>query len=119
MHELSFAQSVLDSILEEAEKNSAKRVKSVEIEMGDLALVTAKELESALKMIVDGTIAEGMEIKIEKIPVRVRCDKGHENEIEVDRDHHHMMPALKCPGCGGSVKVLQGNECILKKIIAE
>ncbi|MBU4341973.1 MAG: hydrogenase maturation nickel metallochaperone HypA, partial [Candidatus Altiarchaeota archaeon] len=40
MHELSFAQSVLDSILEEAEKNSAKRVKSVEIEMGDLALVT-------------------------------------------------------------------------------
>ncbi len=119
MHELSFAQGVLDSILEEAEKNSAKRVKSIEIEMGDLALVTAKELESALKMIINGTIAEGMEISIERIPTRVRCEKGHENEIKVERDHHHMMPELKCPECGGSVKVLQGNECILKKIIAE
>jgi len=119
VHELSFAQSVLDSILEEAEKHNAKNVKSVEIEMGDLALITAKELESALEMIVDGTIADGMEVEIKKIPVRVRCDKGHENEIKVERDHHHMMPALKCPECGGSVKVLQGQECILKKIIAE
>lgn len=119
MHEISFAQNVLDEILKEAEEHKAKRVNRVEIEMGDLALITPEELKSALEMIVNGTIAEGMEVEIKKIPVRVRCDKGHENEIKVERDHHHMMPELKCPECREAVKVLEGRECILKKIIAE
>jgi len=119
MHELSFAQSVLDEILKEAEKHNAKKIKKIEIDMGDLATITARELESALEVIIKDTIAEGMEIEITKIQVRVKCSNNHENEIEVKRDHHHVMPELKCPECGAGVKVIQGRECILQRILAE
>lgn len=120
MHEFSLAESILSAALKEAERHKAKKIKKMFIEVGELSMAGLEQLEFALKSLAEGTIAEGMNIKLYSVPGRFKCDRGHVSRISLNgMDMFLGLTTMRCPKCGSNLKVISGKECVLKKIVAE
>jgi hydrogenase nickel insertion protein HypA len=55
MHELSIAQSIIDAVLFEAEKNNAKTVREINIDVGELMQLDIQALSGALNLLMKGS----------------------------------------------------------------
>lgn len=120
MHELSMAQGIINAILETAENNNATEVTEVTIEIGRLAMINPEQLMFILGVLVENTIVEDAEIKIEEIPVEVDCAdcNFHGDAILDDKDHY--APLVKCPECDSlKVEILNGRDIVVKNIVIE
>lgn len=120
MHEASIAQSIVRTVLEEAEKQGAEAVESIEIEIGKLTFLGVDQVEFWMKMGFQDTIAEKAEIRFSFMEGRLRCsDCTYEGPILLreDPEYHMMLPAFKCQQCGGSnIKIIQGKEAVVRRI---
>ena len=113
MHELSVAMSIVELATEYAEKEDAKQVKELEIEVGDFSGVVLDALDFAMEEAVRGSICEGASWKIIPVHPRARCRScGHE-----------FSPATlyePCPACGAfGFDLLNGNELKLRSILVD
>ncbi len=95
MHEYSIARDMLKVAFDDAEKNHARRIVQLNIEMS----ATADESEDALRFYLDlfarGTLAEGARVEIVHTPIRAKClDCGSEFDWQV-------QDAPACPQCSG------------------
>ena len=52
MHELSIAQSIIDYAVAEAEEKKAKRVREIQIEVGELMQVDLDSLKALVKVLL-------------------------------------------------------------------
>jgi hydrogenase nickel incorporation protein HypA/HybF len=59
MHELSLAQSIVDTVLLEAEKHGATKVKEINVEIGELMQLDVNALSEALTLLLTGSKLEG------------------------------------------------------------
>ena len=101
MHELALADAVVAIALQHAR---GKRVARVELEVGRLRQVVPSSLAFSFELVAQGTGADGAELGIEEIPVRVAC-RACEAESEVD-----VFP-FACGRCGAlDVEVAAGDE---------
>ena len=73
MHELSLALEVIELARREAKKNGVFVVQEIVIEVGDLSGVEAEAFQSALELVVRGTMLENAEVKIIRTPGKGRC----------------------------------------------
>ena len=79
MHELSIAQSIADSVREQAALHGGRRVLRVGVRVGETSGVSAEALEFCFGMTVQDTDLSGAALAVERVPVRFRCDGcGHE-----------------------------------------
>ncbi len=113
MHEYALVQSLLESVLQEAQAHGAKRVLRVTIQKGHLS----DESEEALRFYWDEisrqSLAEGATLHIETVIEEMRClecgalfPAGEEMEV--------------CPHCAGRRLVSTfGDALILKSIQLE
>jgi hydrogenase nickel incorporation protein HypA/HybF len=101
MHELSIAQAVVAITEGHAD---GRAVTKVELEVGRLRQVAPSALEFSWELVTAGTVAEGSELQITDIPVRITCrDCGGESQID-------EFP-LGCRSCGSlAVDVVAGDE---------
>lgn len=114
------AQGIINAVLETAESNNATEVNEVTIEVGRLAMINPEQLEFILGILIENTIIEDAEIKIEEIPIEITCNdcKFHGNAIVDDKDHY--APMVKCPECESfKVEILNGKDIIVKNIVIE
>lgn len=120
MHEFSMAQSIMDAVLETAEKNDAIEVTEIYIEVGKLAMLNPEQLRFLLDVLVEDTIAKDAKIEILEIPVTISCPEcGFEGEAILD-DSDHYAPMIKCPKCKNMrISILDGRDCIVKNIVIE
>ena len=120
MHEASIAQSIVQTVIDEAEKQSATRVESVEVEIGELTFLGIDQLEFWVKTGFEDTIAEKADVLFKKIKARIRCnDCGYEGELRVEEDpaYHMSLPSFTCPKCKGtSIEITQGREAFIRTI---
>ncbi len=120
MHEASIAQAIVRTVLDEAEKQDAKVIESVEIEIGKLTFLGIDQVEFWLKMGFQDTIAEEAEIKFSLTEGRLRCDEcAFEGPILLreDPEYHMILPAFKCQQCGSAnIQIIQGKEAIVRRI---
>lgn len=116
MHELPLIKSVHRYVMEYAEANHAKKIKSVFLQIGVLRDFVPRYISSYWDYVSKGSIAEGAKIYVEDIPISVECAHcknvyffGKE-EVEI----------AKCPKCGGTQgKMLTGRELYLDHIDIE
>jgi hydrogenase nickel incorporation protein HypA/HybF len=72
MHELSVAQSVLETILEQAKKISARPIRAI-ISCGQFNVLNDEAVQFAFEAISEGTLCHGMRLEIKHIPLRAKC----------------------------------------------
>jgi hydrogenase nickel incorporation protein HypA/HybF len=101
MHELSIADSLVSIAVRHA---GGRRVAVVEVAVGELRQVSPDALEFAFELCAEGTLAEGAELRLERVPVTVACrDCAAESSAD-------DLP-FTCAACGGlDVEVVAGEE---------
>jgi len=120
MHDVTAAQRIASTVLQAAREQEAERVERVEIALGAMTMIDSEQLEFWLEQIFRGTVAEGAEVAIEQLPLRVRCTEcGYEGSVEVPDDpiYHLMAFAPDCPECASDeLAVLGGDACVVQSI---
>jgi len=102
MHELSIAEAIIESTLEETSKHDGGRVEEVGIRIGSLSGVMPDALEFAYLIVVRDTSLKGSRIKMEIVPAAGTCsDCGTPCSFE--------MTPFACPSCGSFKIELQGG----------
>jgi hydrogenase nickel incorporation protein HypA/HybF len=101
VHELALAEALVAVVDRHAR---GRRVVRVELEVGRLRQVVREALAFSFELVAQGTPAEGAELAMEEIPIRLACRAcGAESEADA-------FP-LACGRCGAlDVEVTGGEE---------
>jgi len=112
MHELAICQALIAQV-EDIAAPRAARVRRVHVGIGPLAGVEARLLEDAYPLACAGTCAEGSQLAVEAVRIRVRCRGcGAETAATPNR--------LVCSACGDwRTDLVAGNELLLLRIELE
>jgi hydrogenase nickel incorporation protein HypA/HybF len=103
VHELSIAQSLVESIRAEASAHPGARVTRVGIRVGDLSGVQPDALKFSFDVIVRDTDLREATLDIERIPLAQRCER-------CARDYPVVEFTLVCPDCGAPTRAVAGDE---------
>jgi hydrogenase nickel incorporation protein HypA/HybF len=121
MHEFSVSAEIVRSVLAHVEKEKGKKVLSVQLEVGELALLNVEQVTFWIHQLFKGTVAEGAKVKVRTIKARIQCEScGYKGGISLDQKDpfRHFVP-YSCPKCASfQIKVEKGRECTLRRIQA-
>ncbi|MDH6131270.1 hydrogenase nickel incorporation protein HypA/HybF [Kitasatospora sp. MAA4] len=105
MHEMSIAMAVVGQVEEAAQAAGATAVRSIRLQVGELAGVVPDSLAFCFELACSGTVLEGAELLTESVPGRARCGPC------ADEWAVGMPPELCCPVCGAAAaELLAGRE---------
>jgi len=115
MHELSIAQHLVQVVESHAREAEADRVVAVDLRLGAQSHVDADSLRFHFDLLTrdDGSLAQGAEIRVRRVPMRLRCGSCGTDYAPEGADY-------RCPDCG-EVGELQdvGDDLILEAIEVE
>ncbi|WP_071394714.1 hydrogenase maturation nickel metallochaperone HypA [Bacillus tuaregi] len=113
MHELAMVRSIYEVINEKVTEYGVKRVKQVKLIVGELTGIEESIMKSCFEIYVQRTPAEGANLIIEYVPIRVMCrDCSHEFETSI--------PFSDCPHCGTKkFHILSGKELYIESMEVE
>ncbi|UCD64103.1 MAG: hydrogenase maturation nickel metallochaperone HypA [Candidatus Zixiibacteriota bacterium] len=104
MHELAIANSIVDTVLDEAARRNLKAITAVGLRVGDLTDIVPEALEFGFSAIISNTPLQGVRLEIERVPLGGTCRACSESF-----DIKEMVFA--CPRCGsGKIKIDRGEE---------
>jgi len=109
MHELSFAQQVLDGVLREAEAYPGCRIVRVRLRAGEMLALEPASLRFCLDAIAVGTAMEGAVIEMEEEPLALDCPQCGRVPAA-----GRMDPV--CPKCGQPGVVAPATDLIIEEI---
>ena len=110
MHELSITKTMLDLAIEQAQENDAERVEGIHLIIGEMSGVVDDCVRFYFDFLSKGTIAEGAQLSIRRVPARARCrDCGREFTLD--------GLAWICPHCQTTrIDIVAGKELYLESI---
>jgi len=113
MHELSIAMSIVEICTEEVSKAEAKKVTSVELEVGTLSGIEIDALEFSWDVAIKDSPVEGAQLLINKVEAIAKCiDCG--NEYQIDSLY------TTCPTCNSFRNdISKGKELFIKSLNVE
>ena len=104
MHELSIAQSILESVTKEVENRKLKNVTLIALKIGALTDIVPDSLEFGFDALKKDTVLNKTNLEIEIIPMKGTC-LDCKNKFEV------MEFVFVCPACSSSnIKTEHGTE---------
>ena len=110
MHELSLVMGIIDLASMEAEAHGAREVEEIVLDIGELSGVEMESFDFAWTEGVKGTILEGTERKINRIPGRGKC-------LDCETEFSLLQYYDPCPKCGEHlIEVLSGKEMKVKTV---
>jgi hydrogenase nickel incorporation protein HypA/HybF len=110
---MSLAEGIIQLIEDSAAKNDFRRVKTVWLEIGQLAGVEAEAMRFCFDAVTRGGIAEGALLDIIETPGQGRC-------FDCNRTVPVAARFEQCPLCGGyGVEVTGGTEMRVKELEVE
>lgn len=113
MHELAICQALMNQIETIAAERNARSVVTIVVGMGPLSGVEAQLLKHAYPVASAGTLADGAELVIKNLPVRVKCSQcGEESDV--------LPNKLVCKACGDwRTTLISGDELMLLSVELE
>ncbi len=113
MHELAVCQALMQQVEEVACRESATRVTRVTLQIGALSGVEGLLLQDAWPIASAASVASGAELRIENVPLRVRC-------LECGSESDALPNRLTCGVCDSFRTVLiSGEELLLESLELE
>jgi len=111
MHELPVTGEILKIVLKHAELNGVSRVVTVHLQVGKLSDLEDDWIQRYFDYLSKGTVAEGAKLKIERLPIVIRCQScsaSYETQTS-------QLADLICPHCGGKEgELISGREYRIK-----
>jgi len=109
MHEYSIAYDIAATARRAALENHASQVKTVRVDIGEIAMVNPEQVKFLFEAIVeDDPLFKNVSMIRRDIKVKSRCACGYEgNERFV------------CPQCGGLPEIVEGREIVVSNIEIE
>lgn len=105
MHEFGIVSRIFDKI------RATRKTKRVVVRLGALKSVDPETFKEMFSSIAQGTPLENMEVKIEIVPLIVKCPNcGFKGEIRDIPHLHTVFLSWPCPKCGAEAEILSGNE---------
>lgn len=113
MHEMSLCEGVLQVLEEQARAQQFSRVKTVFLEIGELAGVDPEAMRFGFDVVMKGTLADGAALQIIHLPGRAWC-------LPCGKEVHVAQRFEPCPACGGyQLQVTGGDELRVKELEVE
>jgi hydrogenase nickel incorporation protein HypA/HybF len=113
MHELAITQSMLDLVLEQAEKAGAKEVGKINLVIGKMTGVVEQCVQFYFGFLSRGTLAEGAALSFTMVPTTARC-RGCDRHFEL-REFDWT-----CPYCqSNNIEIVAGKELFVESIDVE
>ncbi len=110
MHELSFAQSIVDIVHQSVPKDELEDVRIVRLKIGTLSGVVADSLEFCFTAISAQTSLARARLDIEQIPFTVLCNACRKSFV-------NDIGYVVCPVCGGvETTIVSGRELQVTEI---
>ena len=107
MHEAALAESIIKIALDVAAENNSKKISAVGLKLGDMAGVEIEALSLSFNVLTKNTVAEGAELKINRVPISARCNKcGKFFTVS----HYNFF----CPECEGILILQSGRELLVE-----
>lgn len=103
MHEMSLAEGIRSTVMDQAQAHGFTRVTRLRLEIGRFAGVEKPALEFAFDVVMRGSPAEGAELSMIDLPGRALC---YDCMVEVEINDR-LDP---CPQCGGGKLMPQGGD---------
>lgn len=97
MHEMSVVTSIVDAICEHAESIGASRVCAVRLAIGEMRDIHEPLLQRYFDFFSRETIAEGVDVEVEHVPVMLRCGECG-GLYRYDHVRDLVFPAAAGPG---------------------
>ena len=113
MHELSVTSGLVKMVNEEGKKAGANKITKVNIVIGKCSCLVPQILKDYYALLSEGTISEGADIDIKRLPGKVRC---HNCNLESEIPDFRVV----CPNCGSrDTTLIQGKEFYLDSLEIE
>ncbi len=111
MHEYSIVQALYDSVAAQASARGAVAVHGVQVSIGELSGVDVGLLDTAWRTFRVHTICEHAAMEVEVVAASWECPVC---AVGVPRGR-----VLRCADCGAAVRLTQGDEIVLNRIVME
>jgi len=113
MHELAITQSMVDIVLEQAEREGAERVEAISLTIGELSGFVEESVQFYFGFLAKDTPAEGAKLNFNSVPARVRCCNCEQVFQLKEMD-------WSGPPCGQSdLEIISGKELYVESIEIE
>ena len=113
MHELSIVANLFEILEEKAKEKKAKKITLVKLQVGALSGVVPEFLKTAFDIYKKDTKAAEAKLKIEDVPLKIKCLKC--GQVTVKNDFVFI-----CEKCASrELKTLSGTELLLEKVELE
>ena len=101
---MSIAQSIVVIVDDTLAENEKEQLREIVVDIGELVAVVPDSLQFCYETIVEGTSYENAELKINVIPLKIKCNNCNvESKIE--------KYCFSCPECDSTnIKVISGEE---------
>lgn len=113
MHELSVTESILNLALENAKKEKAIKVTSINLVIGKLSSIVDDSVQFYWDIISEGTLCQNAKLTFTRLPAKLKCTDC-QTEFTIEKELH------ACPNCGSyRSTIIQGEEFYLDSIEIE
>lgn len=111
MHELPITESILNIVINYAEKNAVKKVLVINLRIGRLSDLEDEWIQRYFDYLSKGTVADGAKLKIERTPIKLQCNSCAKiYNVEIT----NIIDTV-CPVCGkNDGKMISGREYYIK-----
>jgi hydrogenase nickel incorporation protein HypA/HybF len=111
MHELPVTESILNIALKHASKADVKKIISISLKVGEMSDLEDEWIQKYFDYLSKDTMAEGAKLRIERVPVTMRCNSCS----EVYQVNIRENGDFKCPACScDSTEMVSGREYHVK-----
>lgn len=108
MHEMSIAVSIVDIVCSKAKEENAKKINSIQLEIGELSGIMIDALEFGFEAATKNTLADGAMLRIDKIQGKALCKN-------CDKHFYIKNEYTPCPSCNDfNIELLEGKELNIK-----
>ena len=106
MHELSIVKNLVKTVLSRYAPSGNEKIVSVNVVMGEMHDYEEEWLTKYFVQMIPGTVLEGAVLKVERLPVKLRCRK-------CDCEFSETV----CPECGrADFEIINGREFYVKEL---
>jgi hydrogenase nickel incorporation protein HypA/HybF len=107
---MSVTREMLQQLIEKAQSEGASRIKRVVLEVGEMSGLDSNDLRNSFQLLSQDTLAEGAELAITAVPLKVRC-------LSCSREYTASGYKMVCQACGSiASELISGNELRVKEM---